>query len=76
MVSNVRHVLLPGVILEMEGSIRQTCNRTLFSIKNCKREPLINPYFHRILTMFLIKQIFEKELIRQGNVQKPGAVLA
>ena len=51
-----------GVILEIEGSIRQRYEMVFFPIKIIKcTSNLSNLYVHSIFTLLLIKQIFEKK---------------
>ena len=51
-----------GVILETEGSIQKLQKRTLFCHRKVKKGTpnLTSPYVHNLFTIFLIKQVFEK----------------
>ena len=53
---------LPGVVLETEGSVRKMQKRTLFHCKKVKKGTpnMTSPHVHNLFTIYLIKQIFEK----------------
>ena len=54
-------VLISGVILEIEGSVRQRYKRALFPYKKLYKgaSDLSNPYVHSTFALLLMKQIFE-----------------
>ena len=51
-----------GVIVETEGNVRKMQKRALFHHKKIKKDTpnLTSPYVHSLFTIFLIKQVFEK----------------
>ena len=53
---------LTGITLENEGSVQKILKRALFHYKKIKKGilNLTFPYVHSLLTIVLIKQIFEK----------------
>ena len=53
---------LTGITLENEGSVQKILKRALFHYKKIKKGilNLTSPYVHSLLTIVLIKQIFEK----------------
>ena len=52
---------MAGLILKIECSIWQRFKGTVFSIKTAKdTSDLSNSHVHRIFTLLLIKQIFDK----------------
>ena len=55
-------ILTTGVIVETGGSVRKMQKRTLFHYRKVKKGTpnLTFPYVHSLFTIFLIKQIFEK----------------
>ena len=70
-------IIIPGVILKTEGSVRKIQETALFHYKKVKKGTLnwTSQYVYSFFTNILIKQVFEKKVI-EGGVRKSDSVLA